>query len=87
VLPSESGYLPGCRIWCWVALDADALPSRLGRSWARRSLGRGLPDIGHVAYDLRKHIDKYVWTDKKTGKVWKPSEHWRVVSLTARAHE
>ncbi len=49
--------------------------------------GSGLPDIGHVAYDLRKHIDGYEWTDKKTGKVWKLEEHWKVISLTAQAHE
>ena len=49
--------------------------------------GSGLPDIGHVAYDLRKHIEQYEWPDKNTGKVWKLSEHWRVVSLTATAHE
>ena len=49
--------------------------------------GSGLPDIGHVAYELRKHIDGYEWTAKKSGKVWKLREHWSVVSLTAQAYE
>jgi hypothetical protein len=26
--------------------------------------GSGLPDIAHTTYDLRKHIDAFVWTDK-----------------------
>jgi hypothetical protein len=49
--------------------------------------GSGLPDIGHVAYDLRKHIERYEWTDKNSGKVWRLRDHWRVVSLSAQAHE
>lgn len=49
--------------------------------------GSGLPDIGYVAYSLRKHVEGYEWTDKKTGKVWKLDEHWRVVRLTATAEE
>lgn len=49
--------------------------------------GSGLPDIGHVAYDLRKHIEQYVWTSKKTGEVWRLNEHWRVVRLVAEAHD
>jgi hypothetical protein len=49
--------------------------------------GSGLPDIGHVAYALRKHIDQYEWTDKKTGDLWRLRDHWRVVALTATAHE
>jgi hypothetical protein len=47
--------------------------------------GSGLPDIAHNAYDLRKHIEAFVWTDKNTGKEWKLAEHWTVVRLAAEA--
>ena len=49
--------------------------------------GSGLPDIAHVAYDLRKHIEELEVPDKHTGKLWKLKDHWTVTSLTAQANE